>query len=47
MDMMSTMHQMIKNGYTVADMEAMALYELEMFVIVAVATNERKANEET
>ena len=46
MDMMATIHQMTKNGYTVSDMDAMALFELEMFVIVAVASNERKANEE-
>lgn len=42
MDLTMTLLQLIKNDFSISDMDEMALYELEMFVIVVMADKERK-----
>lgn len=46
MDMMSTIHQLIRIGYSLEDINQMDLYEMDMYVIVTMSHNERRANEE-
>ena len=46
MDLMMTCLQLVKNGFSVRDLDEMALFEFEMFVIVVVADKERRIAEE-